>query len=252
MIKDERQEKILEILFKNDYVEVKSLSEIFEVSRMTIRRDLNELESGGFVYRVSGGAKLSHHKEPNYKVRMSQNKNEKKIISKLANDLLTSEELIYLGSGSTCYYLAKKIMNKKITVVTNWIPNIIELSKGNCDIINIGGKINKEELIAVNYQAIRMLKMFEFTKAFIGIGGINDKLISTYKMEVSEIDKFIINNANNTYILTDHTKFDKTAPLKILDLNDELNISVITSDVEKINENTLNEIKKKGVEVISK
>jgi len=253
-MKEKRQKEILDYILAEHFTEVKKIADKFKVSEMTVRRDLAKLEKSGLIRLVFGGRveKTSDQKEPIYKLRMYENIKEKEKIALIADKLIKDMELIFLDVGSTCLYLAKIIFNRDITIVTSWIPNMIELSKGDkCKIINTGGEIDKRELNSINSICYEVISNFNFDKVLIGVGGITEEGITDYRMSTIDIKNKVMQNAKEVIILADHSKFGKIAPIKISSFQ-KLNVStVITSDITKIDVNILNEIKKYGIKILS-
>jgi len=252
-MKERRQKDILDYILAEEFTEVKKIAVKFQVSEMTVRRDLENLEKSGLIKCVFGGGveKTGDQSEPSYKLRMYDNSKEKERIALLADKLLINTEFIFLDIGSTCLYLAKKIINHNITVVTTWLPNMIELSKGNkCKIVNTGGEIDKKELNSVGIIAYEGVSNFHFTKAFIGVGGINDEGISDFRIETIEIKKKIIKCANEVIILADHSKFGKTAPINIASFKSSNIRKIITADIAQIDSQLIKKINDLGIEII--
>jgi len=197
--------------------------------------------------------KTGNQSEPSYKLRMYDNSKEKERIALLADKLIGEKDLIFLDIGSTCLYLAKKIINRDITVVTTWLPNMIELSKGNkCKIINTGGEIDKKELDSIGIITYEGISNFNFTKAFLGVGGVTEEGITDYRMGIVEIKKKVIQCTKEVIIVADHSKFGKTAPIKISTFQNSNINKIITADITKINVKILDGIKKHKIKILSK
>ncbi len=253
-MKEKRQKEILDYILAEKFTEVKKIAVKFQVSEMTIRRDLANLEKSGLIKCVFGGGvkRTGDQSEPSYKLRMYDNSKEKEGIALLADKLIRDTDLIFLDIGSTCLYLAKKIFNRDITVVTNWLPNMIELSKGNkCKIINTGGEIDKKELDSIGILAYEGISNYNFTKAFIGVGGIDSEGISDFRIEITELKKKVIKCAKEVIILADHSKFRKTAPIHITSFKNSSIRKIITSDFTQINPQLVKQINDLGIEIIS-
>jgi DeoR/GlpR family transcriptional regulator of sugar metabolism len=253
-MKERRQKEILDYILAEEFTEVRKIAVKFQVSEMTVRRDLANLEKSGLIKCVFGGGveKTGDQSEPSYKLRMYDNSKEKERIALLADKLIRDTDLIFLDIGSTCLYLAKKIINRNITVVTNWLPNMIELSKGNkCNIVNTGGEIDKKELDSIGIIAYKGISNFHFTKAFIGVGGINGEGISDFRIEITEIKKKVIQCANEVIILADHSKFGKIAPINVASFKSSNIRKIITADIAQIDSQLIKKISDLGIEIIS-
>ena len=255
-MKEKRHKEILDIIEQMEFFQyqIKELSEKFNVSGMTIRRDLHQLEKHGLIKRVFGGkiVRTSNQNEPNYKLRMYEQTKEKERIATIANNIINKNDIVFLDIGSTCLYIAHKIKNRDITIVTNWIPNMIELSKGDyVKIINTGGEIDKKELNSIGIYAYERLNNFYFNKAIIGVGGIKIDGIYDFRMEIVELKKKVIKNSKEVIVVADHTKFNKFVPVVITRFEENLINKIITSDINKIDKEIIDSIKKNGIEFIS-
>ena len=116
---NERHNKILEILSENRKVEVAKLSELLGVSQVTVRKDLDQLESQGLVLRAHGYARLNDSDDMNQ--RLAFHYDVKQMIAKRAAQFVDSGETIMIESGSCCALLALEIAQTKkdVTIITN-------------------------------------------------------------------------------------------------------------------------------------
>ena len=119
MDKNERLFKILDVLRSEGNASTKYLANLLDVSEATIRRDLKNLsEEDTFpVNRVHGGIIYSLEKigsEPMFDIKLSQKIEEKKKIAKFITDLVDDRDTIILDSGTTCYYIARELVRKRI------------------------------------------------------------------------------------------------------------------------------------------
>ena len=134
MIRGVRLEKIKEILYNVGSVKVEELSELMNVSPVTIRNDLNELEKEKFATRIHGGAVINPDKQisrPDFKLNkdledvVSQNVviplSAERQIGNIAKNLIQEGSWIFLGCGSTCASIAQSLVDKRVNVVTNSI-----------------------------------------------------------------------------------------------------------------------------------
>lgn len=211
----ERLNKIKEILYKERRVDVFELSELFSVTEVTIRRDLDKLEQEGFLIKTYGGAVINedHIKSP---VPVESDENtveEKKMIGKIAAQMIENGEAVFLGSGTTCLEIARNVKNKKITVVTNDLLIGYELKDSvGIKVIVTGGDLIQSTPTLVGGFALRALKGIYINKAFIGVKGVNfasGYTVDTYE-EVMVIQE-IRNISNEIIIVADYTKFNSTA-----------------------------------------
>ena len=220
----ERHQRIYELLRKHKNLSIDRLSSILEISKMTVRRDLDRLIEKGIVQRVHGGAIISrtNEYEPPYLIRSLEMMQEKQMIGRLAASLIKDNAVIIVDIGSTLLELIRNIPeNNNITVITNWIPVAVELSKkrGLFNLVLVGGKVFTDELSIVGGYPEEMLKDFNADIVFLGVGGISDKFgITDFNMDEVQVKKQMINSSREVIVLADHSKFGRIAPIKITDI----------------------------------
>ncbi|AYO30133.1 MAG: DeoR family transcriptional regulator, fructose operon transcriptional repressor [Thermoanaerobacteraceae bacterium] len=218
----ERQNKIKEILFKEKRVDVSELSKLFEVTEVTIRRDLDKLEQDGFLIKTYGGAVLNEEafKDATKDESEDENLEDKQLIGSIASHMVENGEAIFLGPGTTCLEIAKKIKDKKITVLTNDLVIALELKDAlGIKVIVSGGDLIQSTSMLVGRFAHQALEGIYINKAFIGVKGVNFETGYTldryeealFLQEVSKISREVI-------IVADHTKFNKIAFARLGDL----------------------------------
>ena len=246
-----RRDGICRLLEERDILSISKLSSILNLSKNTVRRDLDYLAKEKKIIKTHGGAIIQSTKnyEPPYMIRSLKMMEQKKAIGKAAAFLVPENTLIFIDVGTTLLELAKNLpTDKNISVITNWIPITKELGKKMLsNIFLLGGKVNCREMSITGNYSLRFLDNFNIEICFIGVGGISiDNGLTDYIVEEIEIKKQMIQRANKKIILADHTKFNKTAPMKICDLS-KID-KIITS--EGLDNKDRIEIEKQGVEVI--
>ena len=139
---NERQKEILGILYQNGKASVTELSQTLFVSEMTVRRDLVEMEKGGFLRRYRGGAVLKIDLgEMPIGERLLLDRQEKEELAKKCTEYLTDGITVFIDSSSTCQYIIPYLSQyKNITAVTNSISALLTLGKLHIFTILIGGE----------------------------------------------------------------------------------------------------------------
>ena len=131
MLAAERRSIILDKLHEEKSVVVSELSREFEVSEETIRRDLEKLSEDGQVIKSWGGAVLNERSSIDlpFNIRQKSNPEGKRIIAELVKEAIEDGDHIMLDASTTSVFIAKSIKQKKnLTVITNSIENLLELS----------------------------------------------------------------------------------------------------------------------------
>ena len=147
MLAIERRNAILEKLQIERRVVVSELSELYDVSEETIRRDLDKLENDGFAIKSYGGAVINENANLDlpFNVRKNRNVLGKQKIAELISNMINDGECIILDASSTAVAIAKAIKDKKdMTVITNSVEIVIELLETpECKVISTGGEIGR-------------------------------------------------------------------------------------------------------------
>lgn len=250
MLPLERQKKIIDLLMIHKVMKITELTEELEVSIDTLRRDLNLLTKQGKIEKIYGGVKLVEAKfgESTIDERMISHLKEKNAIAQKCSEFINDGDCIYLDSGSTTYQIAKYIKNKKkLTVVTNSIPVVLELMNSDVELIIIGGKIRHQEQSVVTYEYLFNFSELNILKAFICASGITiEKGISDYNVEEAITRKKMIELSKEIFVAADSTKFGKDVTIGIASL-DQINY-IITDD--NINKNFIEPFKETRTNLI--
>ena len=180
MLTQERHNKILELLTKQDTVTVGELSQCLETSESTIRRDLVTLDKMGKVKKVHGGAAAIHRVstvfEEDVTTKSALNVTEKEAIGRVAAGLVTNDDFVFIDAGTTTAAMIDFIYdNVRATFVTNGIVHAKKLIQKGLKAYIIGGQIKLTTEAVVGTEAINNLRKYNFTKTFIGTNGISVK-----------------------------------------------------------------------------
>jgi DeoR/GlpR family transcriptional regulator of sugar metabolism len=213
-----RHKKLLEILAGKEVVSVIELSRQLNVTPVTIRTDLNDLERQGKVTRTHGGARVLEERirqEYTYEQRKSRNQFAKYKIGEAAARLVNSSESILLDASTTVLSMANALQKrsdlKDITVIPTGIWTAMELM--SCNDFNIlipGGYLRHSTGSIIGLSKIDFFNNLNIQKAFLGACGISveNGLTDTHLLEI-ELKKYIISRAKEVTILVDGSKFNK-------------------------------------------
>lgn len=220
MFASERRSRILEIMQKDGRVQVDRLAEEMEVSSMTIRRDLEKLQSEGKIERQHGGAVLKQ--EITYEDKMISNHDEKKRIAGAAAVLVKRGDAVFLDSGTTTLEIAKLIcMIPELLIVTNDLQIAHFLKGTDVDVIVCGGELQKSTGSMLGYYATKMLEQFNFNIGFFGAASIDEEFkVLTPTAEKAFLKRTCVEHCERSYLVVDESKFRKRAILTINQLSD--------------------------------
>ncbi|KRE36425.1 DeoR/GlpR family DNA-binding transcription regulator [Paenibacillus sp. Soil724D2] len=207
---NQRQQQILDRMAIDGEVKMAELKEIFEVTEMTLRRDMEKLEQWGHIRRTFGGAILVGN-DITLHERSGVFIEEKMRIGKLAAQLIQPGESIFLDGGSTTLQVARFIQaNLNITVVTNALNIAAELQGKQISTIVIGGMLMGQTSTLVGPVAAEALVKMAFNRAFIGTTGLTLKHgFSNSNMHEAEVKRLAIQQASEVNIVMDHSKFGR-------------------------------------------
>ena len=216
LLKEERQQLILEAVKHNRQATVAELSHRFAVSEVTIRRDLRELASAGALRRAHGGAvvAVSALPEPPVVQRMERAENCKACIGRAAAALVSDGDSVFIGSGSTTAHVARHLAARKdLTLVTNALTIATEFaSVEGVTVVVTGGMMRPSELSLVGHITEQSLREVRVDKAILGMRAISLEagMTNDFLPEVMT-DRTIIEMAPELIVVADHTKFGKIA-----------------------------------------
>lgn len=213
MLKNKRQIEIYEMLLQKGSVKNRDLCQKFGVSDMTIRRDMDQLTNMQGVIRTHGGALysagLTDRKFGTEQLMMTQAKEQ---IAVKALSFLQGSQSLFIDSGTTTVYVAKKLpMDSKNIVLSNNLRIVQEVSeRPDVSVMIIGGSLRKGGLSCYGSQTEEQIRSYHMDIAFLGASavGIDGSLYDGYLPEVG-VKKSIITSSQKVYVLVDSTKFDK-------------------------------------------
>jgi len=225
MTKEERQSIILELLIQHNSILVTDLATHLNVSSVTIRKDLTDLEREKKLYRNHGKAILIDPYIDNRNVSEKEKLyvEEKRLIGMKAASLITPKDSILIASGTTMHALARSIVPAdELTVIaaSMEVSNILASEK-NIYIIQLGGILRHSSLSVVGKYAENILADFSCSKLFIGVDGIDlDFGITTTNMMEASLNRVMMQTAQKTIVLADSSKFGRRGFSKIADMED--------------------------------
>ena len=209
---NERQKEILELLHQKGSVSVSELSKTLFVTEMTIRRDLSELEKGGFLRRYRGGAVLKINAgEMPITERMLLDKDEKEALALMCFEYLRDDMTVFIDSSSTCQYLLPHLSRlKKLTVITNSVTALLSCGSLHLPAILIGGEYYEQDMCTVGSLAEQYVSGLNVDIAFFTTAAISeDGVISDFDLRQTMIRKLIMQNSRQNVFLFEREKIGK-------------------------------------------
>ena len=248
---EKRKHKILDILKTKGSVRVTDLSRLFNVSEVTIRNYLADMEKKGLLSRIHGGAVSSY--KPYYSMNMNQrletNQKEKAEIGEKVASLIKPDDTIMINSGTTTLLAFRKFpYDYNLNIVTNSIAIALEASGNpNYNVVLVGGTLNTKYQFSFGTDAVNILKNYHADINILSVDGI-DMIngFTTYYDKEAEVDRIMIEQSDKCVIAADYTKFNHTAFVRISDVA----VADVIATNTGIKEEYIAEFREKGIEII--
>ena len=212
----ERRTLILKTLNESGKIYVTDLMKFFDISEVSVRKDLAELEEKQLLIRVKGGA-INIHQNTDIDDLSIANKElkhakEKMLIGQFAASLIKENETIILDSGTTTMEVAKNIGSfNKLTVITNALNIALYLTHyDRISVIVLGGQMRSLSESTVGMIAETALNNYYCDKLFLGVDSISlEKGMSTPNIEEASLNQTMIACAKEVIAVFDSSKFER-------------------------------------------
>ncbi len=249
-----RRSTILEILNNSGSIRVLDLSKSLDVSTVTIRKDLEDLEAAGVLTRMHGGAKKVAGGEAggvDYESRRLVKQDEKRRIAGAAAALVNEGDFVVINVGTTCSYVCEELKAKKrLTVVTNALQIVNSLTSAPwITTIFLGGRLNIDMQITVGEEVNEQLKKYVADKLFMGMDGVDALMgATTYNHVEDYIMRQMMLQAKEKILVVDDSKIGKVTFARIAALTD---FDAIITNYTDANAEHLEKIRALGVKLIT-
>ncbi|MCL2057442.1 MAG: DeoR/GlpR family DNA-binding transcription regulator [Oscillospiraceae bacterium] len=218
MISTQRRNKIKQLILTQGSVNTGELAELFNVTGETIRRDLNLLESEGYIKKNYGGAVAVEelHKLfnsiPPVQQRKFSNSGDKARIAMAAAQMIKEDMCVYFDAGSTTSSLLRFIECEKLNVVTNSVDIAADCAaKDNWNVVVVGGQLIKKSMCLIGSEAESHICMLNIDIAFIGSSGVSHHRSFTSSSEQeAKLKRTAISRACRSVVMADKSKFTRS------------------------------------------
>ena len=235
MLKEERYDRILSILEKEQYISALQLSKMLYVSLPTIRRDLAELRRRNQIIRSHGGAKViqAEHIVAPLDFRKTVNAAEKRALCRQAATMVNDYDLIFIDSSTTTLQMADFLSDKKgITVITNGIPLATLLVQKGIKTYCTGGEIFENSLAHFGSFAEDFIQRFNIDTLFFSCHGVNENgVLTDPSLPETQIRRVAIHQSKKTVFLCDETKLGLSTPYNLVPIR---TIDQVITNSEKV------------------
>lgn len=219
LLKVERFRRILDIVAAKQRVSLSELESFLDVSRITIQRDLVELENRGQLKRFHGGAMSLDYSESLYdhRVRKTINVAAKRKIACKAAKLIKRGIYVGMDSSTTVYYLSEQILPHDVLVLSCGIDSFSSLSSNSSLTVMLsGGRLKRKTNTLVGPEAVEMIKRFSFDLVFVSAETYvpGKGFFNPCEDEVA-VKKALIESSSKTAMLIDVSKIGNTGGIKV-------------------------------------
>ncbi|EKF17564.1 DeoR/GlpR family DNA-binding transcription regulator [Nitratireductor pacificus] len=214
-----RHNEILSLAKEHGRVLVDDLAAHFNVTPQTIRRDLNELCDRRLLSRIHGGALLpSGIQNVEYEARRKIAAEEKRAIGRAAAGLIPDRASLFVNIGTTTEAVSDALLDHEgLMVITNNI-NVANRMRvyPSFEVIIAGGVVRGSDGGIVGEAAVDFIRQFKVDYAVIGVSAIDqDGALYDFDFREVKVAQAIIANARHVILVSDSTKFDRGAPVRI-------------------------------------
>lgn len=220
---DDRRKEIIDLLIEQGTVGLDDLAVRFGVSKMTIHRDLDDLESAGMLRKVRGGASIetSMQFESDYRYRARRDTEAKRRIARAAAELVEPGMTILINDGTTAGLLAERLAERRpLTVITNNLAVIEKLSEApGITLLALGGTYSRKFNGFFGIVTEEALGRLRGDIAFLSVPAISGTACYHMDAEVMRSKRIMIHCATRAVLLADRQKFGRTALHRLTDLN---------------------------------
>ena len=219
MLLTPRQDDILAIAKANGRVTVDELAARFSVTPQTIRKDLNDLCDSRALTRVHGGAVFpTGNENVQYEARRAIAAAEKQAIGRTAAGIIPDNSSLFINIGTTTEAVGEALLEHRgLMVITNNInvANRLRLSPG-IEVVIAGGVVRHSDGGIVGEAAVDFIRQFKVDFAVIGVSAIDEEgVILDLDFREVKVAQAIMSNARHVILVSDSSKFERTAPVKI-------------------------------------
>jgi DeoR/GlpR family transcriptional regulator of sugar metabolism len=249
MLTDERRALILDRLRSQGRVLATDLSDEFDVSSDTIRRDLRELDALGMLRRVHGGALPRHGDAAPFATRARRAPEAKASIARRAAACVRDGQVVVLDGGTTTLELARALPDElRASVVTTSPPIALALAEHpRLEVTVVGGTLRRSALVTVGATAVEALKLIRADVVFLGVCGLHPQIgVTTEDLEERHVKAAMIDGAAEVVALADHDKLGTAMPVVVAPLTA---VTQLVTDAE-VDDAALAPYRALGIEVL--
>lgn len=245
MPRSDRRRRLLHRLHEDGRASVTVLARDLGVTESTIRRDLARLADEGALVRTYGGAALAG---VGTAPRSGEGMAIKRAIGAAAAMLVEDGQTIAISSGSTTLEFARRLVDRRLTVITNALDVAsVLLDRDGIELIVLGGVVRPEMHSMLGHLSELALRELRADTLFMGIGALDPErgLMNDSVPEIMT-DRALRQSARSCVVLADSTKFTQVAPAFVFGF-EQVDTVVTDAGVDPAD---LAELRAAGVQVV--
>ena len=240
-----RANRIMALLRQNGTVQASQISELLQVSLVTVRKDLQRMEDEGLLRRTHGGAAIrgvEANPDPRTKV-MDR-------IAEAAAAQIHDGDCVIMNAGNTTLLTARKLLGRKnVTIITNSIAIARELvQQTSIKLIFLGGEVNAEAVFTYGWDAVTQLEQYKANKLIMSASGLSCSTgLTTRHMEAADLLRKMIARTETMIVVADDTKIGFESFYHVGDLSA---VDMLITNATSKTEQELQKIQNIGIHVV--
>ncbi len=249
----ERWQKILTMVRERRVIRVTDLTAELLASSATLRRDLVKLEEMGQLKRVHGGAEAieaaaqSHLSTRAFGVSQTLNAERKRAVARIAANMCKDGDSIIINAGSTTWFMAEFLRDRRMQILTNSVPISYELiSTSNNRIVLPGGEVYREQGIILSPFDEDAIQHFTASKMFMSCYAITNMGIIEGDPLIARAEAKLLARAEQLVVIADSSKFEQRGSMAVCQLS---RVHTLVTDADAP-AHMLDHIRAQGVDVI--
>jgi len=254
MLEKHRQQLIKDILDKQQFASVRSLTEKLNASEATIRRDITKMSAQGLISKIRGGAesingesKLKRLASSQFKLDKAKRSDTKRLIAKCAVEMCSADDSIVINGGSSTYMMGEFLESRHINILTNSFVLASQLIEHSDNQITLpGGEIYRDQGIILSSYEKDNCDYFHGSKMFMGTPGIGEFGVMESDPLLIRSEQKLRKQTEKLIILADSTKIGRRSNFIFCTLAD---VDTIITD-SKADPKAIASFERKGIEVI--
>lgn len=244
-----RRQKITGLVREAGFCSFKDLSQILNVSEMTIRRDTQLMVNDGLIQALHGGviSKLLQFGDYNFRNRLENKRIEKKSIAQEAVGLIQSNSAIALDAGTTTFELAQILpKDQHLMVITHSLPILAVLApRDDIELISLGGILQHNTQAFYEPKMLQAVSQFRFNILFLAMTAVRDGAMYCGNPYETEMKRALIKAADKVVLLIDSSKFQSSAGILVAPLS-SVDTIIVDNGFDLRNQESL-----QGIEIIT-